>query len=1334
MGFARSGGPSGGGSGRGYGMRRVEQSLRDILNDVTVSRPGFPAQRLMAGAAQPIDETSELKQGMPPLRPTTLTITGGGGGGIISDNMSLAGGMSTVASVAATTLRVAAPGANEVQETRETNLMELAQAFELGVKTSKNEIGDMQVETFIGSDAVDWLLNAEFASSRSDAEKLGQQLLKEINLFEHVPRGMDFFDDYRFYRFTDVKQRTYPEGHENYTKGIFSPGESPMERSREDIENIGQFFRSSVKTRTHYYRNAAYHKCFIGSEAVDWIIYSSLAQSRREAVQLGQRLGKELGLFRHVKSTSEKEQGFKDDRIFYRFADDVVIEEEPMDSASQASSAEPVAALTRQFPVDAEKKQQQRRMSTIEAFEPEPAPAEMMTQPATGGDFGGFVISREERMAYLGYRLRHWASSFRRLDPRKQILDFFSLVKQIRDDNGVEKDKTKSLVMRLHERGVPLSPRLFFTTNASIFTIWRPTSLDAIRKMMMGQAVGKGLDIKGKSAKRGKLSAFVPFLQISENHHKEKIRPLRTDGFLRLFFSTAVARDSVALVLEKVGEEMVDAVAEAKDVLQRLVDDPNFGKESAVEDNWEEVQKALGCEMDDPTIIFLDEYSPHCFGLEVPVRLFWEAFIVRQDISRPKGSKYDTGHPSIPAFQDKNFEPLLAPPKEGAPRTVLWQNANPEADSSMNPLELLMAYEEHNRVYPVVSDFDAFLVGSQRVSFHRPIPDDQIEVLKWCVNRVEDILNAPGPESWTSRWLEVLENPWEGEDIHPVIPRFGFGDPVSYSIMEKAANRLCSGNTRNGAVRHGAECFNYYFPQELDDEFLVISEHIPGRKEWEYMDAKGVQAFLAERIKDGYTFPLNPKWILADGWGKTYDQLMASDRAEVQEALATWFPPESNIRQRIKEIREKHPRGFVRQQRARSLADVDPSILADILACDASNALPGTSSATGVTALLATLKPGNGEEVISNATAALASLLQNGPIANDRATELGKAMVSFLFCLEEFLVNPRIQLSILCILEALVKVDLSGVIGDGAGFRAVSILKAICDALGIHGADQDLVEYSCRLLNFVIPDVHDNTIDAMKSLLGPALKQVLEIHIRRPVIQNVGFRTMGLLCGRNDYFKRMLIDSNGIEMIVRSMESHDNDWEIQRHGCNIISGLSSFPDGKRVIGDRGGVDAVVRAMQRHPESTGLQNEALTTLKNLATVASNKPLISGAGAEDAVLYSIWINLGDAQVVTNALKAMNNIACDPRTRSVAKMRALTFHIVLVAMQRYQMNGNVQKIAVFLLKSYSFLPENLQTMIKSLDSLIPLLFSAAENYPESCRSVAESIMLKMEKMSLL
>ena len=48
------------------------------------------------------------------------------------------------------------------------------------------------------------------------------------------------------------------------------------------------------------------------------------------------------------------------------------------------------------------------------------------------------------------------------------------------------------------------------------------------------------------------------------------------------------------------------------------------------------------------------------------------------------------------------------------------------------------------------------------------------------------------------------------------MPKYGFGDPKSYAIMKFAVQRL----EDSGAVRHGAECFNFYFPQELDDEFL----------------------------------------------------------------------------------------------------------------------------------------------------------------------------------------------------------------------------------------------------------------------------------------------------------------------------------------------------------------------------------------------------------------------------------------------------------------------------------------------------------------------------------
>ena len=77
---------------------------------------------------------------------------------------------------------------------------------------------------------------------------------------------------------------------------------------------------------------------------------------------------------------------------------------------------------------------------------------------------------------------------------------------------------------------------------AGIFSVWRPTSLEAIRKMINNEGVGKGLDIKGKSAKRGIYSGFVPFLQIHDNEHKHKISPMRASERVRVFYPNEVSR------------------------------------------------------------------------------------------------------------------------------------------------------------------------------------------------------------------------------------------------------------------------------------------------------------------------------------------------------------------------------------------------------------------------------------------------------------------------------------------------------------------------------------------------------------------------------------------------------------------------------------------------------------------------------------------------------------------------------------------------------------------------------------------------------------------------
>lgn len=55
---------------------------------------------------------------------------------------------------------------------------------------------------------------------------------------------------------------------------------------------------------------------------------------------------------------------------------------------------------------------------------------------------------------------------------------------------------------------------------------------------MEGSGVGKGLDIKGKSAKKGILSALVPDLQIHEETDKYLIQPILVNAKVRVYYSS----------------------------------------------------------------------------------------------------------------------------------------------------------------------------------------------------------------------------------------------------------------------------------------------------------------------------------------------------------------------------------------------------------------------------------------------------------------------------------------------------------------------------------------------------------------------------------------------------------------------------------------------------------------------------------------------------------------------------------------------------------------------------------------------------------------------------
>lgn len=303
--------------------------------------------------------------------------------------------------------------------------------------------------------------------------------------------------------------------------------------------------------------------------------------------------------------------------------------------------------------------------------------------------------------------------------------------------------------------------------------------------------------------------------------------------------------------------------------------------------------------MAEPAIFSLDDHAPASFGLDLPERLMWEAFAVRADVERT--GEWQTGRASEVGYMELNLRAIR---DDSRPRPVIWQFDEPEP---MNPLGLCLAYEEDVGIKPVVSDFDALLVGTQGITYPEQLADEQVVLTKWCIERIEHLLrrgvSRPG---WTRAWLEEVRRE-VAAGFRPQTPKYGFGDPCSNRAIELAVHRLSS----TGAMRHGAECFNFIFPQAPDNEYLIAWDGFGNqgarqrRTTLQYVDRRGLKEFLLARIEDGYTFPLNPLWVLCDeNWWAIWESLRQV------RGMRTWWPLSSGIEELVEKIHGDYPSGW----------------------------------------------------------------------------------------------------------------------------------------------------------------------------------------------------------------------------------------------------------------------------------------------------------------------------------------------------------------------------------------------------------------------------------------
>lgn len=186
-------------------------------------------------------------------------------------------------------------------------------------------------KTFVGSECVDFLVRSNFASSRPEAVKLGRRLASEFNLFEHVTLEHELKDGFYFYRFTNRTRRAsrsscFDSVHWSNDVSTVGKTSKPQHVDHEadslglsertlSLHEISRKLLRGIQIKDRIYKFRTYRRCFVGSEMVDFLVQARIASSRDEAVDIGNQIMTDVGLFEHVTKTHRLE----DEYLFYRF-------------------------------------------------------------------------------------------------------------------------------------------------------------------------------------------------------------------------------------------------------------------------------------------------------------------------------------------------------------------------------------------------------------------------------------------------------------------------------------------------------------------------------------------------------------------------------------------------------------------------------------------------------------------------------------------------------------------------------------------------------------------------------------------------------------------------------------------------------------------------------------------------------------------------------------------------------------------------------------------------------------------------------------------------------
>ena len=264
----------------------------------------------------------------------------------------------------------------------------------------------------------------------------------------------------------------------------------------------------------------------------------------------------------------------------------------------------------------------------------------------------------------------------------------------------------------------------------------------------------------------------------------------------------------------------------------------------------------------------------------------------------------------------------------------------------------------------------------------------------------------------------------------------------------------------------------------------------------------------------------------------------------------------------------------------------------------------------------------------------------------------------------------------------------------------------VATAMLRHAASSDVQRYGWHTLAnlaYNSPDAVTTGLCCADSLRG--LVEGLAAHTAAAGVVRTANYALALIAQSGAAAAEATAAAGGIEAVVRGLEAHPDDEEVQRWGLNALSSMTrdSVENQKRVAATTittnttasggtgggggnsccGGIEVLVRAIKAFPANEGIQEDGCAVIGRVSTVdaAAAKHVESSIGVR-AIVRTITMYAASAKIQEFALQALANISEGSPEVAAGVARSDGIEAIVATLKKYATSTSIVRLGLLVL----------------------------------------------------